>query len=287
LVWRSLSHSIFTPGADIMKKLIAVMAMAIFVLIGTQVAGAASSPLLINGVKVEGVTVSKVVMVNGQVKLTASKALVVASDVCGSGQESVGGICVDVCSAGQERVDGICVAVCSEGLERVNGSCVAQCDAGEERNSAGVCEVTSAPPPQTGGCVNTAEVECGFIISKAEWAAESIDYTTVVIPRGKTLVSAINTTDRGSDAYGFIGFAPPFANKNGVLDIWISATPNGPELDAGDCGKEDVSAFFDIEWTATAYQNDCVLTGGQRYFFNMRHTDPNASYSNSQRYVNN
>jgi hypothetical protein len=167
--------------------------------------------------------------------------------------------CVVVCPAGQERVDGVCITP----------------------------EEPTVPEEPTGACVNTAEVECGFNISKAEWAAESINYTTVVIPRGKTLVSAINTTDRGSDAYGSIGFAPPFANRNGVLDIWISATPNGPELDTGDCGKEDVSAFFNIDWTATAYQNDCVLTGGQRYFFNMRHINPDEEWSNSQRFVYN
>jgi hypothetical protein len=149
------------------------------------------------------------------------------------------------------------------------------------------CGVPLPPPPQTGACVNTAEVECGFNISKTEWAAESISYTTVNKPKGNTLVSAINTTDRGSSAYCYIGFAPPFANRNGVLDIWISTTPNGPELDTGDCGKEAVSTFFQLDWTATASGYKCVLTGGQRYFFNMRHINPDAEWSNSQRYVNN
>jgi hypothetical protein len=252
-----------------MKKLIAVMAMAIFVLIGTQVAGA--EPLYINGALVEGVIVSKVVMVNGKVKLTASEALVVASNS-------------NECGAGQELVNGSCVDECSDGLERVNGSCVAQCDAGQERDSTGACVVA---PPQTGACVNTTDVQCGYNISKTEWAADSISYTTVVIPQGKTLVSAINTTDRGSSAYGYIGFAEPFANRNGVLDIWISETPNGLELDTGDCGKEAVSNSFLINWTATAYLNKCVLTGGKRYFFNMRHIDSDADWSNSQRFVYN
>jgi hypothetical protein len=256
-----------------MKKLIAVMAMAIFVLIGTQVAGAAS--LVINGVPVEGVTVSKVVMVGGKVKLTASEALVVASNS-------------NECGAGQELVNGSCVDECSDGLERVNGSCVAQCDAGEVRDSStGACEVLSIPPPSD-NCVDSDTVECGFNISKTEWAAESISYTTVNIPQGKTLVSAINTTDRGSSAYGYIGFAEPFANRNGVLDIWISETPNGLELDTGDCGKEAVSTFFQLDWTATASSvYKCALTGGQRYFFNMRHINPDASWSNSQRFVYN